>query len=153
MAGFDWTPVMRSSIGFDRVSRLLDAALRGDAPAAPTWPPYDIEKLGDDTYRLVLAAPGLKIDDIEIIAEPNQLTVKGKARERAGVQAWRRAIPAGPFEHRFQLADHLRAAGASLVDGLLTVELVRVVPEALKPRRVAISAAAPSAPALTAEAA
>ncbi|MEO1019889.1 MAG: Hsp20 family protein [Pseudomonadota bacterium] len=138
MTSVDFTPLFRSSIGFERLSRLLDTAMQTD-PQAYAYPPYNIERLGNDHYRIVMAVAGFTADDIEITSEPNQLKIVGKGREQGeGASLLHRGIATRAFERRFQLADHIRVDDAGLKDGLLTVELVREIPEALKPRRIEI---------------
>ena len=138
MRTFDLSPLLRSSIGFDRMNRLLESATRLD-DSAFSYPPYNIEKLGENDYRLTMAVAGFGEDDIEITAKENTLVIKGKAKADAeGVQYLHRGIGRRAFERRFDLADHLEVKGASLVNGLLNVELVREIPEAMKPRLIAI---------------
>jgi molecular chaperone IbpA len=138
MRTFDLSPLLRSSIGFDRMNRLLESATRLDESAF-SYPPYNIEKLGENDYRLTMAVAGFGEDDIEITAKENTLVIKGKAQADAeGVQYLHRGIGRRAFERRFDLADHLEVKGANLVNGLLNVELVREIPEAMKPRTIAI---------------
>lgn len=146
MNTFDLSPLFRSTIGFDRLMRLADAATRVDTTAL-SYPPYNIEKTGDDAYRLTMAVAGFAADDLELTVHENALIVKGKGRgdDETG-QYLHRGIARRAFERRFSLADHIKVVGASLDNGLLHVELVREVPEALKPRTIAITAAAPSQP-------
>ena len=133
----DFSPFFRSSIGFDRAfDALFDA---GGMPANDTWPPYDVEKSGDD-YRITMAVAGYEPSELAITHEPNLLIVTGNKAEQ-DVQYLHRGIPAGSFEHRFELADYVKVEGASLVDGLLTIQLKREVPEAMKPRRIEIATA------------
>jgi len=149
MTEFDLSPLFRSTVGFDRLSRLLDSAFVGNE-AAPAYPPYNIEKRGEDRYRIVMAVAGFRDEDIDVTAAENVLTVAGRGQtEDQGempTQYLYRGIARRAFERRFQLADHIEVAAAELKDGLLSIELVREVPEAMKPRRIAIrSAAAKSA--------
>lgn len=139
MASFDLSPLLRSSVGFDRVSRLMDAAFRAEDPA-PSYPPYNIEKLGEDSYRIVMAVAGFTEADIEITASENGVIVKGKSVDSgAGEKQYlHRGIAARAFERHFQLADYIRVDGARLENGLLSIDLVREVPERLKPRTIAI---------------
>jgi len=138
MRTFDLSPLLRSSIGFDRMNRLLESATRLD-DSAFSYPPYNIEKVGENDYRLTMAVAGFGEDDIEITAKESTLVIKGKALADAeGVQYLHRGIGRRAFERRFDLADHLEVKGASLVNGMLNVELVREIPEAMKPRSIAI---------------
>jgi molecular chaperone IbpA len=139
---FDFSPLFRTAIGFDRLARQLDLA-RG-ADAANGYPPYNIEKIGEDDYVLTMAVAGFGPDDIEVTARENTLTVAGKAPQaEEGRRFLHRGIAGRAFERRFVLADHIVVQGARLENGLLHVELQRVVPEALKPRRIAIQAGTP----------
>ncbi len=140
MRTYDLSPLFRSSIGFDRVSRLLEASQGADAV---TYPPYNIEKLGENAYRITMAVAGFGEGDVDITVENNTLTVKGKAQpEPEGAQYLHRGIAGRAFERRFQLADHVEVETARLVNGLLHIELARRIPEALKPRKVEITAVA-----------
>jgi molecular chaperone IbpA len=134
----DVSPFYRSSVGFDRVFDLLENATH--APAIDNWPPYDIAKTGDDAYRIQMAVAGFAQDDLTIIAEPNLLIVTGQNSAQASGEYLHRGIASRSFTRRFELADHVKVAGASLVNGLLTIELRREIPEAMKPRRIAITA-------------
>ena len=136
---FDFSPFYRSSIGFDRVFDLLESAPRGQA--IDNWPPYDIAKTGDDTYRITMAVAGFVQEELEISAQPNLLIVTAQKRAEARGEYLHRGIAARSFTRRFELADHVKVTGATLVNGLLTIELQREVPEAMKPRRIAISSA------------
>jgi molecular chaperone IbpA len=139
VTSFDFSPLFRSAIGFDRLSRLMDTAM--SAASAPSYPPYNIEKLGDDAYRLTMAVAGFGEGDIELTVQDNTLLVVGRAKEDEGQRAFlHRGIAGRAFERRFVLADHLVVEGATLENGLLHVSLKRVVPEALKPRRIEIAA-------------
>ncbi|HYE51925.1 MAG TPA: Hsp20 family protein [Azospirillaceae bacterium] len=141
MRTYDLSPLFRSTVGFDRMTRLLEAALKADEANA-SYPPYNIEKLGEDQYRITMAVAGFGQDDLEIVAQQNSLTITGKAnKEGEGAQYLYRGIAGRAFERRFQLADHIRVANASLENGLLHVELVREVPEVLKPRTIRIESA------------
>lgn len=140
MRNFDLSPLFRSSIGFDHLARVLDAATRVDESAL-SYPPYNIEKLGEDSYRITMAVAGFAESDIEITAQNTTLVVAGKARkDELNVQYLHRGIAGRSFERRFELADHIKPTGASLVNGLLHIELVREVPEAMKPRSIRIEA-------------
>jgi molecular chaperone IbpA len=143
MDGFDFSPLFRSTIGFDRLTRLIDAAGQLDS-GSTAYPPYNIEATGENAYRLTMAVAGFGSDDLEITAKEGALVVTGKARkEDEGKHYLHRGIARRAFERRFQLADHIRVAGASLDNGLLHVDLVREVPEALKPRKIEINTGAP----------
>lgn len=135
---FDLTPLFRSTIGFDRLHDLLDAASRSDEQSA--YPPYNIEKLGEDQYSITMAVAGFREEDIELTAHENLLTVTGRVQESKGERAFlHKGIATRAFERKFSLADHVKVVGAALENGLLTVELVREVPEAAKPRTIAIN--------------
>ena len=139
MRSFDLSPLFRSTVGFDRLSRLMDAAARLDDNAV-SYPPYNIERTGDETYRISMAVAGFGEDDITITTQDNQLIIAGKvAKDEDDKSYLYRGIAGRAFERRFTLADHIRVSGASLVNGLLHVELVREVPEAMKPRQVKIN--------------
>ena len=138
MRTLDLSPLFRSTVGFDRMTRLLDAATRFDEGAL-SYPPYNIEKTGEDTYRITMAVAGFGEDDLEITAQENSLVISGKVEQPAdAAKLLHRGIAGRAFERRFELAEHIRVAGASLVNGLLHVDLVREVPEAMKPRTVRI---------------
>jgi len=139
MTNFDATPLFRSAIGFDRLSRLVDSARA--ASEGQSYPPYNIERTGEDSYVLTMAVAGFGEEDLDITAQDNVLTVSGKAAPQAPDQERRylhRGIAGRAFERRFVLADHIQVQGADLTNGLLHVSLKREVPEALKPRRIAI---------------
>ena len=143
MDRFDFSPLFRSTIGFDRLARLVDAT-RVDG-AAQSYPPYNIEKTGEDAYRLTMAVAGFSQDELDITVHENSLIVTGKAqREDADGRYLHRGIARRAFERRFSLADHIKVAGASLDNGLLHVDLVREVPEAMKPRQIKISGSEPT---------
>jgi molecular chaperone IbpA len=139
VTALDLTPLFRSTIGFDHLSKLLETALQLDENAS--YPPYNIEKLGEDRYRIVMAVAGFGPEDLEIVAEPNLLTIRGRRKEQEGVTYLHRGIAGRAFERRFQLADYVRVQDARLENGLLIVELVREVPEALRPRKIEIRGA------------
>ncbi|HWK43990.1 MAG TPA: Hsp20 family protein [Stellaceae bacterium] len=144
MQRFDLSPLFRSTIGFDRLARLADAATRID-DVALNYPPYNIEKTADDSYRITMAVAGFTLADLTITTQENALIVAGKTPENAPAgQFLHRGIASRAFERRFQVADHIRVTGASLDNGLLHIELVREVPEAMKPRTIQIEAASPS---------
>lgn len=144
MKTFDATPLFRSSVGFDRMMDLFESVSRLDQ-AAPTYPPCNIEKTGEYEYRISLAVAGFSESDLEIEARENTLHVTGRqGKEEGGAQRrfLHRGIAARAFERSFRLADHVRVVGASLENGLLHVDLVREIPEAMKPRRIPIGAGA-----------
>lgn len=133
------TPLLRSSVGFDRVDRLLDSVSRMDE-ATVSYPPYNIEKTGEDDYRITMAVAGFEEADLDIVQQENVLLIRGKAQEEAGERTYlHRGIARRAFERRFELADTVRVTGASLTNGLLHVELVREIPEAQKPRQIPIA--------------
>jgi molecular chaperone IbpA len=141
MNTFDFSPLFRSTVGFDRLSRMLETSMLSEQGSA--YPPYNIVKVSEDDYRITMAIAGFSEKDIEITSRENQLIVTGRAQERDAakdVTYLHRGIAERAFEHRFQLADHIRVTGAALENGLLTIELVREIPEAMKPRRIEIAA-------------
>lgn len=133
---FDLTPLFRTSIGFDRMAQLLDQANRIDQ--TPSYPPYNIETLGENNYRITLAIAGFCEQDLEITSEQNTLTVKGKKETDGERQFIHQGIANRSFERRFQLADHVLVKSADMDNGLLHIELEREIPEAMKPRTIAI---------------
>ncbi len=134
----DLTPLFRSSVGFDRVGQMLDSAFNSEAPS---YPPYNIEKLGDDEYRVTMAIAGFGANDIDITQTNNSLVVKGEQARADGEETFlHRGIATRAFERRFDLAEHVNVTGADLVNGLLVIDLKREVPEALKPRKIEIAA-------------
>jgi len=137
MRTFDLTPLYRSAIGFDRLAQLLNDSARGEA--TPSYPPYNIELVSEDQYRIVMALAGFDRTEIDITTERDSLQVVGR-KQRDGVERTylHRGIAARDFEQRFQLANHVKVTGASFDNGMLTIELVREVPEALKARKIAI---------------
>ena len=142
MNAFDFAPLFRTAIGFDRLARLVDTAA---ATPMRAYPPYNIEKTGDDTYRLTMAVAGFGPEDIELTVKENTLVVAGRVEDEARRrEVLYRGIAGRAFERRFVLADHIVVEGADLKNGLLHVGLKRVVPEALKPRRIAIGGVAPA---------
>lgn len=136
---YDFTPLFRSTIGFDRLARLVDTA--SQTANAASYPPYNIEKTADDSYVLTMAVAGFGPDDIELTAQDNTLLLAGRVRSEQNGELLHRGIAARAFERRFALADHIVVESAELVHGLLHVGLKRVVPEALKPRRISIGTA------------
>jgi molecular chaperone IbpA len=144
MTTFDFAPLFRTAIGFDRLARLMDTA--ASTAEAPSYPPYNIEKTGEDTYRLTMAVAGFRPDELDMVVKDNTLVVSGKvANDGQKGEVLYRGIAGRAFERRFVLADHIVVDGADLQNGLLHVGLKRVVPEALKPRRITIGAGAPTA--------
>ncbi len=145
MRNYDLTPLLRATVGFDRMFNLLDTATRLDE-RAPSYPPYNIEKTGEDAYRIVMAVAGFCDADLEVTAQENSLVVTGrkdKAEAEAEASYLHRGIATRTFERRFDLADHIRVTGARIENGLLHIELVRELPEAMKPRSIAIETVAP----------
>ena len=144
MTGFDLSPLFRSTVGFDRLSRALDTAFQSDA-RVQGYPPYNIEKTGESDYRITMAVAGFGEDDIEVTQAENTLVVRGSVdKEEDQGRVLHRGIAARSFERRFQLADYIEVREANLVNGLLHISLVREVPEAMKPRTIAIGSAAPA---------
>ena len=142
MTTFDFSPLFRSTVGFDRLSRMLETGMLSDQEGG--YPPYNIVKASEDHYRVTMAVAGFSTADIDITSKDNQLIVQGRAQERDaqdGVTYLHRGIAGRAFERRFQLADHIRVTDAVLENGLLTISLVREVPEAMKPRKIEITAA------------
>ncbi|OYW60787.1 MAG: molecular chaperone [Rhizobiales bacterium 17-65-6] len=140
MRTFDLTPLYRNTVGFDRLFSLLDSGAGVDA--APGYPPYNIERTGETDYRITVAVAGFTADELTIEAKENSLTLRGEkseAESQDGAKFLYRGIAARAFERRFQLADHVEVKGARLENGLLHVDLVRNIPEAKKPRTIAIS--------------
>ncbi len=135
---FDLTPLYRSTVGFDRLARTLNEASAFDAPS---YPPYNIEKLSDDAYRITMAVAGFAPEDIAVEVKGNALTVSAKKTEKPeqAVEFLHQGIASRAFERRFQLADHVLVQSASMENGLLHVALKREVPEALKPRTIPVN--------------
>lgn len=144
MRQFDLTPYRRSAIGFDRLFDMLEASAR--QTPSENYPPFNLERLADDRYRITLAVAGFSRDDIEITAQQNLLLIKGKKEEQADTGGYLHiGIANRGFERRFELADFVRVDDARLNDGLLTIDLLREVPEAMKPKTIAIKSGAPLA--------
>ena len=139
MRTFDFAPLYRSAVGFDRLANLLEAAASGEPSTG--YPPYNIESVGDNAYRIEMAVAGFKPEELAIEAKENTLTVQGHkaANDEAAKRYLHRGLAERNFERRFQLADYVVVTGAALADGLLTIELERQLPEALKPRRIDIA--------------
>lgn len=141
---FDLTPLLRSSVGFDRFNRVFEA-LAHSQDTAPSYPPYNIEKTDEEQYRVTMAVAGFAEDDIDVTVKENTLLVAGRALpETEGSRYLHRGIAGRAFERRFVLADHIVVEGAELKHGLLHIGLKRVVPEQLKPRRISIGAGQPA---------
>ncbi len=135
MSTIDLSPLYRSSVGFERLPTLLsDAVQRGEVG----YPPYNIEKTGEDTYRIAMAVAGFSADDVEIVAERNRVTIRGNVQEDKDTTYLHRGIAARAFERHFDLAEYVEVAGASLENGLLQINLKREVPERMKPRQIEI---------------
>ena len=137
---YDWTPLWRSTVGFDR---LFDAFDEVQKAAEDNYPLYNIERLDQDRFRISVALAGFRPDEISLTAEQNVLTVEGRKAEKEGRDFLFRGISARPFKRQFTLADHVEVKSASFENGLLVIELVREIPEAMKPRRIEIGAASP----------
>ena len=138
-SAFDFAPFRRSTVGFDRLFDMLENSSTGQAQE--NYPPFDLIKLGDNDYRIELAVAGFKSGEIDITAQQNVLIVSGKKKEESedkGSDYIYRGIATRSFERRFALADHIQVRGADLKDGLLSIELVREIPEAMKPRKIDI---------------
>jgi molecular chaperone IbpA len=139
---FDFAPLWRSTIGFDHLADLVDSSLRH--AGEDNYPPYNIERSGEDHYRISLAVAGFGVNDITVTAEQNALTIEGRKPEGNAREYLYQGIAARPFRRVFNLADHVQVKQASFRDGLLVIDLVREVPEAMKPRRIQIGTASPS---------
>jgi molecular chaperone IbpA len=135
---FDFSPLYRSVVGFDRLAALLEAAAKADSPT--NWPPYNIESTGEDTYRIELAVAGFRPDELNVETKENLLTVTGRktANDDEQKRYLHRGLAERSFERRFQLADFVVVTDADLKDGLLSISLRRELPEAMKPRRIQI---------------
>ena len=153
MRQYDFAPLYRSTVGFDRLFSMLDTL--GSGENAQSYPPYNIERTGENAYRITMAVAGFSDSELSIESRENGLTVKGeKAEETAeGSEFLYRGIAGRAFERRFQLAEHVEVRGASLKNGLLHIDLVRVIPEALKPRKIEIATANANARSIEATAA
>lgn len=143
MRNADFAPLYRSTVGFDRLIEMMDSSIR------PEWPPYDIERIDDHSYRITMAVAGFVSEEIELIQQGNVLLVSGKKEggnpQRKGML--HQGLAFRNFRQSFNLADHVKVTGANLVNGMLTIELARELPEALQPRRIAIGAERPPEPA------
>ncbi|MEC8629418.1 MAG: Hsp20 family protein [Pseudomonadota bacterium] len=139
MRNYDLSPLYRATVGFDRVADLMDRVLAGET-TQPTYPPYNIEKTADDAYRITLAVAGFSSEDLTVEVKENALVIAAKKAEDDAPHSYlHRGIATRAFERRFHLADHVKATGATHKDGLLHIDLVREVPEALKSRRIEIT--------------
>ncbi len=142
MRHFDFTPLYRSTVGFDRLFSMLDSITAPES--AQSYPPYNIERTGEDAYRITMAVAGFAEEDLSIEAHQNVLAIKGTRRESAETEKSEflfRGIASRGFERKFQLAEHVEVVGAELRNGLLHIDLKREVPEQLKPRRIEIASA------------
>jgi len=143
MTTVDFAPLFRTAIGFDRLARLVDTAASGQD--TQSYPPYNIEKTGDDTYRLTMAVAGFRPEELDLTVKENTLIVSGRvSQDSQKTEVLYRGIAGRAFERRFVLADHIVVEGADVQHGLLHVGLKRVVPESLKPRKIAIGTSAPA---------
>ena len=140
MRTFDFSPLWRSTIGFDHLADLVDASLR--QATDDNYPPYNIERSSEDHYRITLALAGFAPEDVNITAEQNTLTVEGKIAAKESREYLYQGIAARPFRRVYNLADYVQVKAATFKDGLLTIDLAREVPEAMKPRRIAINGSA-----------
>lgn len=144
MRTFDLAPLHRATVGFDQIADLMDRAFANDG-AQPSYPPYNIEKTGDAAWRVSLAVAGFASDELTVETRENALIVAGRKADDASPRVYlHRGIATRAFERRFTLADHVKVTGAMHENGMLHIDLMREVPEALKPRRIAITAAAPA---------
>lgn len=139
MRTYDLTPLFRSTVGFDRWNDLFNSALRSEESAV-SYPPYNIEKVSENRYRITMAVAGFGEDDLEVTARENIVVVTGKhaAKDAGDAKYLYRGIAGRGFERKFSLADHVTVSGAALVDGMLAVDLERELPEAMKPRKIRI---------------
>ena len=138
MRTIDFSPLFRHSVGFERMQRLLDASTRMES-SAPSYPPYNIEQMGEDAYRISLAVAGFGEQDLDVTVEENTLVVTGKLADNPEDKTFlHRGIAGRAFERRFELADHIKVVGGSLVNGLLNIDLDREIPEEKKPRKIVI---------------
>ena len=147
MRTLDFSPLYRSAIGYDRLANMFERAQRGAelGDGAPAYPPYNIELIADDKYRITMAVAGFQKAEIELELEGDSLKVVGKKqRDEQGKTFLHRGIGARNFEHRFQLAEHVKVVSAALDAGLLNIELTREIPEAMKPRKISIETVANS---------
>ena len=149
-SAFDFAPYRRSTVGFDRLFDLLENSSLGQG--SENYPPFDLIRLDDNRYRIDLAVAGFARDEIDITAQQNQLIVSGRKSDEDEVDYIHRGIANRQFERKFGLADFIKVADAELADGLLSIELVREIPEAMRPRKIAIGGGTPKHDAIEAEA-
>ena len=152
MRTIDFTPVFRSTVGYDRLARMMDAAYKSADTVGSSYPPYNIEKVGDEAYRVTMAIAGFTQDDVDVTVKENTLLVSGQQADVQGSEnavVLHRGIANRAFKHRFQLADHIIVTGATLEHGMLQIDLAREIPEEKKPRKIQIG----STPKLTRNAA
>lgn len=149
---FDFAPFRRSTIGFDRLFDLLESSAGNGANGGENYPPFDLVKVDENHYRINLAVAGFKSDEIDLTAQQNQLVVTGRKGDDDKAEYIHRGIANRSFERRFGLADHIRVTDADLNDGLLSIDLVREIPEAMKPRKISIGGVAPKQDAIEAKA-
>ena len=153
MRTFDPTPLFRASVGFDRIADMMDRMMTAEN-GQPTYPPYNIEKTDENAYRISVAVAGFAADELTVEVKDSALVIAGRKAEDENGRTWlHRGIATRAFERRFQLADHVRVSGATHADGMLHVDLVREIPEALKPRRIEIARSAPTRQMVEADAA
>lgn len=150
MRSYDFSPLWRSTIGFDRLFDLAETAQRA---AEDTYPPYNIARLGEDRYQISLAVAGFSPEEIAVSAEQNVVTIEGSKTDRAEQEYLYRGISTRAFKRQFSLADYVQVKDASFDNGLLKIELVREIPEAMKPRRIAVNGVTPNLHKLEAKAA
>ena len=141
MRNYDLSPLYRATVGFDRFADMVDRVLSTDVQT-PSYPPYNIEKTDDATYRITVAVAGFAGDELSVEVKENQLVIAARKLDDSNSRTYlHRGIATRAFERRFHLADHVRVTGATQADGMLHIELVREIPEALKPRRIEIASA------------
>ena len=139
MRTYDFSPLYRATVGFDRIADLMDRVLSSDVPQ-PTYPPYNIEKIDENAYRISVAVAGFSADELNVEVKDGGLIVSARKTDEAEAKTYlHRGIATRAFERRFALADHVKVTGAATADGMLHIDLVREVPEALKPRRIEIA--------------
>ncbi len=139
MRTYDFSPLYRATVGFDRIADLMDRVLSSDVPQ-PTYPPYNIEKIDENAYRISVAVAGFSADELNVEVKDGGLIVSARKADEAEAKTYlHRGIATRAFERRFALADHVKVTGAATADGMLHIDLVREVPEALKPRRIEIA--------------
>ncbi len=140
MRNFDLSPLYRATVGFDRIADMMDRVLAADV-AQPTYPPYNIEKLGEDAYRISIAVAGFAVADLSVELKDGGLIVAARKTEAEDARTYlHRGIATRAFERRFALADHVKVTGADYRDGMLHIDLMREIPESLKPRKIEIAA-------------